>query len=139
MQNYGIQPQRPQKAPARQQAAQGQTPAVQVQRRANVPAVDVFENADEYLLLCDMPGAKKDELRITFQNDTLSLECPRKEAVEGVKLLRETQADSFARSFLVPKGIDADKIAAELKDGVLRIHLPKSAALKPRQIEVKAG
>lgn len=104
-----------------------------------VPAVDIYENADEILLMAEMPGACKEDLDLNFANDTLTMTCPRKLNDEGVKLVGELRPAEYSRSFLIPKGIDTKMISAELKEGVLRVHLPKSEEVKPRQIEVKAG
>jgi HSP20 family molecular chaperone IbpA len=94
------------------------------------PAVDIFENKEEVLILADLPGVEKDDLAIQFEKNHLSLQAKRK--IEG-------DTYQYVRSFVVPNGIDAEKIAAELTNGVLRLKLPKSAALKPRTIAVKTG
>ena len=80
------------------------------------PLVDIYENDDEILLHADMPGVENDKITVNVDNGTLTI-----------------------RSFSVPQTIDINKVDAELKDGVLRLHLPKSEAAKPRQIEIKAG
>jgi HSP20 family protein len=103
------------------------------QRATVLPAVDIFENKDALLILADLPGVVKDDLAIHFDKGHLTLEGR----------LREFAADEepfdYRRTFVVPQGIDAEKISANLQNGVLRLTLPKPAALKPRQIEVKAG
>ncbi|WP_437781531.1 Hsp20/alpha crystallin family protein [Sorangium sp. So ce1097] len=107
------------------------------QRPAVPPAVDIYESADELLVVADLPGVTQDHLAIRLEKGELSFEGRRADAAE-----REQGADNlpdFRRSFVVPQGIDSDKIAAELQAGVLRIHLPKSASLKPRQIPISAG
>ncbi len=107
------------------------------QRPAVPPAVDIYENADELLVVADLPGVTQDKLAIRLEKGELTFEGRRAEAAE-----REQSAvdlPDFRRSFVVPQGIDSDKIAAELQAGVLRIHLPKSASLKPRQIPISAG
>ena len=103
-------------------------------RRATVlPAVDIFENKDELLILADLPGVSKEDLSINFDKGQLMLEGrPRQFGLEE-------EAFDYRRTFVVSQGIDADKISAHLQNGVLRLTLPKPAALKPRQIEVKAG
>jgi HSP20 family molecular chaperone IbpA len=112
----------------------------QVQERPWVaPRVDIHENDSEVLLLADVPGVAKDSLTIKLNQEQLTLEGRVEETPRGDALGREFQAVDYRRSFSVPAGIDAGKISAELKDGVLSLHLPKSEALKPRQIEVKAG
>lgn len=98
-----------------------------VQQRAGVaPRCDVFENKDEVLLVADLPGVGQDALRIDVDDERISLEGR-----------RETW--DFRRTFVLPDGIDREKIAAELKHGVLWLHLPKAAAVKPRRISVKAS
>lgn len=103
------------------------------QRATALPAVDIFENKDALLILADLPGVAKDDLTIHFDKGQLTLEGR----------LREFGPDEepfdYRRTFVVPQGIDVDKITANLQNGVLRLTLPKPVALKPRQIEVKAG
>ena len=106
---------------------QRQTDVEAVQQRAAVaPRCDVFENKDEVLLVADLPGVDQEGLRIDVVDERISLEGRR----EGF---------DFRRSFVLPDGIDRDKIGAELKHGVLWLHLPKAAAIKPRRIAVKAS
>jgi len=100
------------------------------QRPTVTPAVDVFENKEELLVFADVPGVEKDDVTVNLEKNQLSLRAKR--TVNG-------QAFDYARTFVVPQGIDAEQISAELKLGVLALRLPKSAALKPRQIAVKAG
>lgn len=107
------------------------------QRPAVAPAVDVFENQDELLILADMPGVKQDAIGLQFDKGKLTLEARRDDASAGSLLASEFKAYDYRRSFLVPQGIDADKISAELTGGVLRVHLPKSATVKPRRIQIK--
>jgi len=103
------------------------------------PACDIYENKDEVLLLADLPGVTPEALRINVENDELTLEARREVESEGVSVGGELRACDYRRSFVVPSGIDASKIEAELKAGILRLHLPKSAEVKPRQISVRAG
>jgi HSP20 family protein len=113
--------------------AQGNNPEKLAQRATALPPVDIYENKDELLIVADLPGVAKDDLHIHFDKGQLRLEG-------GV---REFAADEepfdYRRTFVVPQGIDAEKISAQLLHGVLRVTMPKPAALKPRQIEVKAG
>jgi HSP20 family molecular chaperone IbpA len=104
---------------------QGDVEAVQ-QRAGVAPRCDVFENKDEVLLVADLPGVEQDGLRIDVSDDRVTLEGKR-------------EAYDFRRSFVLPDGIDREKITAELKNGVLGLHLPKAAAVKPRRISVKAS
>ena len=109
------------------------------QRLAVAPAVDVFEDKDELLILADVPGVRKEDFSIHLEKGKLTIEARRNEPAEGNLLASEYRPLDYRRTFLVPQGIDADKIVAELKQGVLRLHLPKAAALKPRQIQIKAS
>lgn len=103
------------------------------------PLVDIFENDDEILLHADMPGIEKDNISVNVDNGTLTLSAVRKLETKGVTTWEEFGDVEYKRSFSVPQTIDISKVDAELKDGVLRLHLPKSEAAKPRQIEIKAG
>lgn len=103
------------------------------QRATVLPAVDIFENKDELLIFADLPGVTKDALTINFDKGQLTLEGRPHEFAP------EEGAFDYRRTFVVSQGIEADKITAHLQNGVLRLTLPKPAALKPRQIEVKAS
>ena len=102
------------------------------------PRVDVFENEHELLVVADVPGAAKDSIDVRFEGGELRLEARRGTAPEGQALAEEYRAADYKRAFAMPEGIDAEKIAAELSNGVLTVHLPKSSAKKPRRIDVRA-
>lgn len=104
-----------------------------------VPLVDIYENDNEILLHVDMPGVEKDKITINMDNGKLHLSGLRKMETKGASNWVEFGDAEYNRSFSVPQTIDVDKVNAELKDGVLRLHLPKSEASKPRQIEIKAA
>lgn len=103
------------------------------------PRVDIYENEDEILLHADMPGVEKDNIKVNVDNGTLTLSSVRKLETKGAAIWEEFGDVEYKRSFSVPQTIDVSKVDAELKGGVLRLHLPKSEAAKPRQIEVKTG
>jgi len=103
------------------------------------PTVDIYENEDEILLHADMPGVVKDDISVNIDNGTLSLSGVRKLASKGLANWEEFSDVEYIRSFSVPQTIDVELVEAELKDGVLRLHLPKSEAAKPRQIEIKTA
>jgi HSP20 family molecular chaperone IbpA len=110
------------------------------QRPAVAPACDVYENNDEILVVADVPGVTADALNINLDKGELSIVARRDVSPkDGTFLGVEYRDCDYRRRFTVPGGIDASKISAELKDGVLWLHLPKSEALKPRQIAVRAG
>lgn len=105
----------------------------------STPAVDIYENEDEILVHADMPGVKKDDISVNIDNGTLSLSGVRKLASKGLASWEEFSDVKYVRNFSVPQTIDAERVEAELRDGVLRLHLPKSEAAKPRQIEIKTA
>lgn len=113
------------------------TPEKIQQRPAVAPLVDIFENADELLVVADLPGVTQDKLSIRVEKGELTLEAQRSDAAE-IGVPTEGLPD-YRRSFVVPQGIDTDRIGADLQAGVLRVHLPKSASLKPRQIPIKTS
>ena len=105
------------------------------------PLVDITENDQEYLFKADLPEMKKDDVKVTVENGMLTISGERKVEREekNIKFHRiERSFGRFLRTFTIPEDADASKIAADFKDGVLRVHLPKSAvAKKPKPIEVK--
>lgn len=108
-------------------------PEKMAQRATVAPAVDIFENKEELLILADLPGVTKDNLSIQFDKGLLVLEGRLREFGP------EEEAFDYRRTFAIPQGIDAEKITANLQNGVLRVTLPKPAAMKPRQIAVNAS
>ena len=103
------------------------------------PLVDVYENRDELLLVADMPGVTSEEVGIHVDKDTLTIETNRKAPSDAKLLAAEFAPRDYRRSFTIPHGLDVDKVKAEFSNGVLSLHLPKSPAVKPRQIQVRAG
>jgi len=119
--------------------AENNTPE-RVSRRSTVtPPVDIFENNDEVLVITDVPGTASEGLNIHFDKDQLFIEATTTPFDEGMSpLFREFASVDYRRVFELAPGIDVEKITADLKNGVLSIHLPKSAATKPRRIQIKA-
>jgi HSP20 family protein len=110
------------------------------ERPAVVPACDVYENNDEILVVAEVPGVTADALAVNLENGELTVKARRNASVEGgTPIATEYDACDYHRRFAVPGGIDAGKISADLKNGELWLHLPKSEAHKPRQIAVRAG
>lgn len=103
------------------------------------PAVDVYENPDEFLLRADLPGIEQEQLEINLADGELTVEASQSELEGGTMLRFEAPACHYQRRFTVPNGVDAGRVSAELKNGVLELHLPKSEAIKPRKIAVRAG
>lgn len=104
------------------------------------PRFDIYETHDELVLVGDMPGVAPENLDVRFEDDLLTIHGrvdPRHAELDV--LWCEYGIGDFYRSFTVGEAIDTSRITAELKNGVLTIHLPKTEAVKPRRIEVKAG
>jgi HSP20 family protein len=104
------------------------------------PRIDILETADELILYADLPGVVSEDLEIQFENGELTIHgtvAPRHENVNF--LYGEYGAGDFHRTFSIGEMIDADRIVAELSNGVLTLHLPKADRVKPRRIEVKSS
>ena len=106
------------------------------------PLVDITEDDKEYLIKAELPEVKKDDVKVTVENGVLSITGERKFEKEekGRKYHRVERAyGNFVRSFTLPDDADANKVNAEFRDGVLKVHVAKSEAAKPKQIEVKVN
>ena len=106
------------------------------------PLVDITEDPKEYLVKAELPEVKKDEIKISVQNDVLVISGERKYEKEekDKKYHRVERAyGSFSRSFTIPEDADPEKVSAEFKEGVLHVHLPKSDRAKPKSIAVKVS
>jgi len=105
----------------------------------NGPAVSVYETKDEYVFQAELPGWTREQVSINFENQTLTLSGRRElQNGDGRQYHRvEGFYGQFTRSFTVPGSVDFGRVEAELRDGVLSVHLPKREEAKPRQIEVK--
>lgn len=126
-------------------AGKGETAAArreddQSQRRVTLmPPVDIFENSQGITLLADLPGVTKDRLDVKVHGDTLYIEA---QAVvpmpAGLRLQHaEIRQPHFARAFSLGAEFDASKIDANLKDGVLKLTIPRRDEARPRRIEVR--
>lgn len=106
-----------------------------------IPAMDIFETDEQITVLADMPGVKAQDLAIDLRENTLTLsgnvESPEGELEQ--ELLREYRTGNYYRQFTLSDAIDQSEIEATLKDGVLRLRLPKVEAAAPRTIPVKTG
>jgi len=104
------------------------------------PLVDIVEDENEYLIKAELPEVRKEDLKVTVQDNVLTLTGDRsfEKEEKGKKCHRIERAyGSFARSFSLPEEADAQKVSAEFKEGVLHIRLPKSEKAKPKSIQVK--
>ena len=123
----------------RDEVKQHQSPARE-HEYALVPAADIFEDADGISVVLDMPGVSKDRLHVKADGNGLVVEgdaeIPMPEGMEAV--YADVNAAHYRRSFGLTSELDAERIEAGLKDGVLTLRIPKRAELKPRRIEIKS-
>jgi HSP20 family protein len=105
------------------------------------PAVDILETENEIVLKADVPAIDPKDIDIEVQNQTLTVKGQRNfdktEATKGYHRI-ERNYGTFVRSFTIPTTVDTEKVAADYKNGVLTISLPKKEAAKPRQIKIQA-
>lgn len=103
--------------------------------------LDLEETADALVLRADLPGVREDDLEVTLKDEVLTLSATRTvEPIANHRVhLAERQSYRFTRSFALPRRVDAERVKAQLNDGVLTVKLAKAEAIKPRQITVTAG
>eukprot|EP01102_Stenamoeba_stenopodia_P007003 TRINITY_DN1955_c0_g1_i1.p1 TRINITY_DN1955_c0_g1~~TRINITY_DN1955_c0_g1_i1.p1 ORF type:complete len:218 (+),score=59.04 TRINITY_DN1955_c0_g1_i1:217-870(+) len=107
------------------------------------PSVDISETEKEFTIHAELPGVKKEDLKLQIDDDVLTVQGERKfEKVEEGREFRKRERSygSFARTFQLPEGVDQESIKASFKDGVLEVSIPKAQEQKPkgRTIEVEA-
>lgn len=102
---------------------------------------DMYEDKDQLVVRFDLPGMRKDDVSVTLQDDILIVKGERKLQVpkEATYYTQERVSGTFTRAIELPVAVDAGKIDARFRDGVLEITLPKTEEAKPKQIEVKVG
>ena len=106
------------------------------------PAVDVYEDNDKYVVKAELPGMKKEDIDVSLDGNTLTISGERKqeeEKKEGENYRSERFFGRFQRSITLPTAVQANKIEATYKDGVLNVTLPKAEEAKPKQIQVKTS
>ncbi|HPD47041.1 MAG TPA: Hsp20/alpha crystallin family protein [Anaerohalosphaeraceae bacterium] len=107
--------------------------------RGTFPAVNVYETDDEYLLRADLPGVDPKDMDLSVAENTVTLTGKREDEQEDVRYYRrERPVGSFTRTVTLAERIDADKVKAEYKNGVLSVIVPKTQAAKPKSIAIKA-
>jgi HSP20 family protein len=103
------------------------------------PAVDIIEHDGELRLTAELPGVKREDVNIELNEGMLSIRGEKREEKEqktGSARLIERSWGAFERSFTLPRSVDAEKITAEFKDGVLIVHMPKTAKAVGRKVEI---
>jgi len=112
-----------------------------VEERGWMPAVDVFEKEDRFVVKAELPGMKEEDIDVSVVGDTLSIRGEKKtetEVKEEDYYRCERSYGTFYRSIPIPSNVDANKIEASFEDGILEVALPKSAKVKPKKIAVSA-
>lgn len=105
-----------------------------------IPAVELIEEAEEFVLTAELPGLSKEDVHVSIDDNVLSLTGEKKierEETRDRAHIRERKYGTFERSFTLPRNVDAAKIRADFKDGLMTVHLPKGETAKSRKIEIK--
>lgn len=107
-----------------------------------VPAIDLFEKKDAYVVRAELPGVDRADIAITFEKNVLTIAGQKAALAEGrdeeIRVFAaERVSGGFSRALRMPEHIDGEKIAAEYKDGLLTVTIPKAEVAQPRKIEVK--
>ena len=112
----------------------------QAQRHV-VPPVDVFEDDASITLLADLPGVAREQLQVRVDGDNLVIEAvATTSGPQDMELVySEAQCPAYRRQFTLSRELDASRIEAQLRDGVLRLPIPKAEDAKPRRISVQVG
>lgn len=102
------------------------------------PALNLWEDAERFIVEAELPGVKPEAVDVQVVDGALTLKAVRENEAAAF-LRRERMSGAFARTIELPAGVDAERVEASLRDGVLTIILPKAEAAKPRRIPVKAN
>src|SRR5438067_10139512 len=103
------------------------------------PVLDVRETDDDYVVMVDIPGVKSEDVSIEVSEQVLTISGSRVPVETGDAQLVERPYGSFVRNLTLPKGVDSDQIEAGYHDGVLELHIPKPAQIKPKKIAISSG
>ena len=106
----------------------------------NAPPVDIRQAAKGYVVEVELPGLGKKDFSVDVDQNLLTVASNAEQTAEPDGrgyVVRERRSGSFKRSFMLPQDIDADRISADFRDGLLTVHLPQAAKPKPKQIAVK--
>jgi HSP20 family protein len=113
--------------------------------RVWVPAIDVIEKKDAYVMYVELPGVDASSVDISFEQNVLTVRGSKQSAIDTARegevrvYAAERVNGSFERSIRLPEFVDGERIAAEFSNGLLMITVPKAQAAQPRRIEIKAG
>ena len=107
--------------------------------RSYAPLVDIYEKDDNFFVEAQLPGMKKEDIKIEVENGKLFLSaenCKENEIKEDNYYRKEIVKGKFVRSFLLPESVDKDNLKADFKEGILKIEIPKLEKEKPKQINI---
>ena len=126
------------------QALNGSLPAASTSR-VWVPALDIVEKRDAYVVVAELPGVSQNDVELSFEQNVLTIRGQKSSQLDPSKdgelrvYTAERVSGAFERAIRLPEFVDSEKIGAELRDGVLTITIPKATAAQPRKIEIKAS
>jgi len=112
--------------------------------RVWVPALDIVEKRDAYIVVAELPGVSQSNVELSFEQNVLTIRGQKSPSLDPAKdgelrvYTAERVAGSFERAIRLPEFVDSEKIAADLRDGLLTVTIPKATAAQPRKIEIKA-
>jgi len=108
------------------------------EKQYRVPAADVYETAEAFVLMLDLPGTKRESISLTLEKGEMRVraEVETREDAQEAFLLNETEGAGFFRAFSIGEGIDTANVDAHFEQGVLTVKLFKSEELKPREIHI---
>jgi HSP20 family protein len=107
-----------------------------------MPAMDLVETEDDFVLKADLPGLKEEDVNIEVEENVLTISGERKSEHEDKHegyVRVERSYGSFRRSLTLPKGVDAEAVTANFDNGVLEVHIPKPEERKPRRVAIQVG
>jgi len=111
--------------------------------RVWVPALDIVEKRDAYVVVADLPGVSQSDIELSFEQNVLTIRGQKKSTLDPSRdgelrvYSAERVSGAFERAIRLPEFVDSEKIGAELRDGLLTITIPKATAAQPRKIEIK--
>jgi HSP20 family protein len=107
-----------------------------------IPAMDLVETDEQYVLRADLPGLSQEDINLEFDGDVLTVSGERKseheERTDGYYRL-ERATGSFSRSLTLPEGVDPDAVTATFDNGVLEVRIPKPEQRRPKKVAIKVG
>ena len=118
----------------------GTDPAHFLHSGGQYPLMNISDSNEEIVLVAELPGVKKEDIRLTFDNGLLTISGERKMVTMPEKaewLRNEIRTGNFSRVIELPRQVNFDQISAELSNGILRVVLPKAEEARPREVSIK--